>query len=152
MTTTQFRRARQYSDDGKVNTKTYNIDMDALASIVNAIANETAGVTQITAGTGIYVSPSGGQGNVTVSALTQQISKWDVTGRPASPVVGESFGYNTTYSSIEIYTSYGWYIYGGTWTTVGRPVTPALGSTGYNTTIGSREYYDGSGPDGWNNA
>ena len=75
------------------------------------------------------------------------IPVWSTATRPALPAIGSSIGYNTDFSGIEIFTPSGWFVNGGIWTTAGRPSTVSPGSWGYNTTIPSREYWDGTN---WN--
>lgn len=72
---------------------------------------------------------------------------WTTATRPSTS--GIKFGLNTDYYAMEYYTPTGWFVNGGYWTTATRPTSMALGSWGYNTTIGSREYWDGSV---WNGA
>jgi hypothetical protein len=90
---------------------------------------------------------SAGVGSPSVSG----IPVWTTNQRPAVTTAG-AFGYNADFKAIEFYTPNGWFVNGGTWTTALRPSLTGLclGSWGYNTDIGSREYYDGTTP--WNAA
>jgi hypothetical protein len=78
------------------------------------------------------------------SAAVSGLNSWTTAQRPAVATPGKVFGFNMDYQAIEFYTNSGWFVNGGTWTTATRPTSVVPGSWGYNTTILSREYWDGS--------
>ena len=84
----------------------------------------------------------------TGSSGTALLPVWSDSTRPALPSYGAT-GYSTDRNGIEIYTPNGWLVNGGYWTTATRPTSICEGSWGYNSTISSREYWDGSD---WNAA
>jgi len=71
---------------------------------------------------------------------------WTTATRPSNPYAGQQ-GYNSDYSTIEVYIGSGlWLIENGKWTTDGRPATAKLstGSFGTNTDLSISERFDGT--------
>lgn len=113
----QLRRSFSKPIDGKVDIKTYNIDMDLLFGVIGELQSL------------IGYSPQ---------------SVWTTATRPSSPVIGQTFGYNTDFSGEEVYTSSGWLVKCGLWTSATRPQSVVEGSSGFNTDFPAREYFDGT--------
>jgi hypothetical protein len=84
---------------------------------------------------------TGERGPIGFTALTV----WTTLTRPEAPVVGDSFGFNTDFDGLEVYTSQGWLVTNGIWLYTTRPATAGLapGSKGYNMQIEQFEFWDG---------
>ncbi len=80
------------------------------------------------------------------TTVDYKLKSWTTANRPAggSLVVGVS-GINTDFNGQETYTSEGWMVTNGKWTTATRPTGVVAGSRGFNTDTNQGETLDDNG-------